>query len=192
MKSFFAFLPLFIPLLQILSTTDARKDVDEYWRGVTKDQPLPEAIQKLLQASPASSASNKKTDCHMSKNVEPRPDIGLQTKKTLHETYSLQKFEPVPDVSIHHNDIVLEAEKPSKSFFKEEHEPRPDATIYHNDVGFKAKKPLDEKSFVNNFEPRPDLSIYHNDAGFEVEKPPKKKSFLSNFEGIDDVTIYQE
>lgn len=240
-----------------MSSTYARKDVGEYWRGDIKAQSLPEPIQELLHASPTSSASNRKTGCGMSKNFEPRPDvsiyhdhIGLQKKNPMHETYSLQKFKSRPDVTIYHNDIVLEAEKQwnEKSFLKKleprydvsiyhndddndvpdgfkgkktlheksfvnkfepdvsiyhndiilevqkELEPRPDVTIYHNDLpnDFKGKKPLSEKSFVTKFEPRPDVSIYHNDAGFKAEKPSEETSFLSNFEGKEDVTIYHE
>uniref|UniRef100_A0A2C9VMG0 Organ specific protein n=1 Tax=Manihot esculenta TaxID=3983 RepID=A0A2C9VMG0_MANES len=65
MKSFSdALLPIFFFLL-IFSITDARKDLGEYWREVMKDQLLPEPIQELLQASPASSASHEKNDCRI-------------------------------------------------------------------------------------------------------------------------------
>ncbi|OAY45865.1 organ-specific protein P4 [Manihot esculenta] len=151
MKSFFASLPFY--LLLILSTTYARKDEGEYWRGVMKDQPLPEPIQELLQASPTS--SDGKTDSGMSKNFEPIPnasiyhdDIGLQTKNPLSQTHSLQNFEPIPDVS-----------------------------IYHDDIG---KKPLNKESFAKKFEPRPDLTIYHNDEVFKEEKPSEEKSFTKD------------
>ncbi|KAG8645256.1 hypothetical protein MANES_10G047933v8 [Manihot esculenta] len=104
MKSLFALVvPLFL-LLSILSSINARKDLDEYWKGVTKDQPVPEAMQKLLQAS------DEKTNCHTTKTLEPNADLKIyHNDDFLKEGKSsfLQQFEPRPDVSIYHNDIGL-------------------------------------------------------------------------------------
>ncbi|KAJ9159922.1 hypothetical protein P3X46_025373 [Hevea brasiliensis] len=154
MKCFFALVVPLVLLLSILSSSNARKDVGEYWRGVMEDKPMPEAIQKILQAA------DEKANCHTTKNFEPNQGKPFDKKFTLND------FEPRPDVSIYHDDVGLkgEIEMPlkEKSFFKDL-ELIPDVSIYHNDISLKAKKPLDETSFVKEFEPRPDVSIYHND-----------------------------
>ncbi|XP_021684475.2 organ-specific protein P4-like [Hevea brasiliensis] len=168
MKCFFALVVPLVLLLSILSSSNARKDVGEYWRGVMEDKPMPEAIQKILQAA------DEKANCHTTKNFEPnRPDVSiyhndqyLKEGKPFDKKFTLNDFEPRPDVSIYHDDVGLkgEIEMPlkEKSFFKDL-ELIPDVSIYHNDISLKAKKPLDETSFVKEFEPRPDVSIYHND-----------------------------
>ncbi|KDP44386.1 hypothetical protein JCGZ_20066 [Jatropha curcas] len=185
MKFFFAFLSIF-SLILFSGTINARKDVGEYWSGEMKDQPMPEALQRLVGASsPDSFTSTKeKADCHTTDNVE-----------------------PIPDISIYHNDVILKAKKPlnEKSFLKREFQPRPDVSIYHNDITLKDQNPhLETKSDVTihqdnielkrELEPRPDVSIYHSDAtpknddiGFKV-----KKSFSNDFQPRPDVSVYGE
>ncbi|KAJ8763509.1 hypothetical protein K2173_002392 [Erythroxylum novogranatense] len=47
MKHLFAFLVLF-SLLLMVNLIHARREPEDYWRNVMKDQPLPEAIKNLM------------------------------------------------------------------------------------------------------------------------------------------------
>eukprot|EP00257_Ricinus_communis_P016478 XP_015574654.1 organ-specific protein S2-like [Ricinus communis] len=156
MKFFFPSITLFL-FLSVTNTINARKDVGEYWpRGLMKDQSLPEAT------------ASSKTNCHTTNNSE------------LKKVKSFVKDFKQPDISIYHNDAILE-EKKLKSFVKDFKEP--DVSIYHNDVILEEKK---LKSFVKDFK-EPDISIYHNDAILE-----EKKSFLKDFEPRPNISVYDD
>ena len=125
---------------QLANTIDARPDPGEYWQGVMKDQPMPEAIQGLIhQGGSVSPVSNKKRDCHTSTDAKEKPFV--------------KDFEPRPNLSAYSDDTKLTGEK---SFVKD-FEPRPNVSAYGDDAGLK-----DEKAFVKDFEPRPNVSVYQN------------------------------
>ncbi|OIT02417.1 PREDICTED: organ-specific protein P4-like [Nicotiana attenuata] len=136
MKSHVALILLF-SLALYTNNTDARKDPGEYWRGVMKDEPMPEAIKNLMHRHSVLQ-SKEKTDCYTSSSI------------------GGEAFEPRPNLSVYHDDANLkEAEK---SLFTKDSEPRPSATQYHDDdAGLKQ-----ENSFADDFEPRPNLSVYHD------------------------------
>ncbi|XP_019249002.1 PREDICTED: organ-specific protein S2-like [Nicotiana attenuata] len=136
MKSHVALILLF-SLALYTNKTDARKDPGEYWRGVMKYEPMPEAIKNLMPRHSVP-LSKEKTDCYTSSSV------------------GGEAFEPRPNLSVYHDDAKMkEAEK---SLFTKDSEPRPSATQYHDDdTGLKQ-----ENSFAKDFEPRPNLSVYHD------------------------------
>ncbi|XP_002509473.3 organ-specific protein P4 [Ricinus communis] len=147
MNSSFPFIALFLFVL-VTSTTDARKDVGEYWpRGVMKDQPLPEV------------AASSKINCHTTDDSElknfvkefkdPDETINHNDIKPGQSKSFFKNFEPVPNLSVYNNDSIL---KEKKSFFVKDFEPRPDASVYDNDVGLK-----EDKSFAEDFEAIPNL-----------------------------------
>ncbi|KAE9447269.1 hypothetical protein C3L33_20843, partial [Rhododendron williamsianum] len=150
MGSLFAFFILF-SLVLFGSTIDARPDSGEYWKGVMKDQPMPEVLHGLLprgSVSPLSTAA--KTDCHTSTEATNNDQIA--------KTYA-EDFEPRPSATGYHDDTYPDDAglKEKKSFVKD-FEPRPNVSAYHDDAGLKGEK----KSFVKDFEPRPNVSVYHS------------------------------
>ncbi|KAF5195776.1 hypothetical protein FRX31_014636 [Thalictrum thalictroides] len=54
------------------STINARTAPEEYWKQVMKDQPMPDALQGLVNSNPSQSVSKDmvKTDCHTSLNTK--------------------------------------------------------------------------------------------------------------------------
>ncbi|KAG6762825.1 hypothetical protein POTOM_033349 [Populus tomentosa] len=133
----------------------------EYWRAVTKDQPMPEAIQGFIRATTSSPVSNEKADCHTTESNEKNnfvKDFGLQPSTTSDgvvkgERSFAEDFEPRPNVSVYHHDAALKGEKS----FPEDFEPRPNVSVYDDGVGLKGKK-----SFSDEFEPRPSVTAYSN------------------------------
>ncbi|GFY89680.1 hypothetical protein Acr_06g0016200 [Actinidia rufa] len=149
---------------QLANTIDARHDPGEYWQGVMKDQPMPEAIQGLIhQGDSVSPVSNKKRDCHTSTDAKEKPFV--------------KDFDPRPNVSAYSDDTKLTGEK---SFVKD-FEPRPNISAYSDDT-----KLTEEKSFVKDFEPRPNVSAYSDDAGLKDEK-----AFVKDFEPRPNISVYQ-
>ncbi|XP_058190634.1 organ-specific protein P4-like isoform X2 [Rhododendron vialii] len=170
MGSLFAFFILF-SLVLFGSTIDARPDSGEYWKGVMKDQPMPEALHGLLPRGSVSPLSTTaKTDCHTSTEATNND----QTAKTY-----VKDFEPRPSTTGYHDDSTkLTGEKS----FANDFEPRPNVSAYSNDAGLKEKK-----SFVNDFEPRPNVSAYPDDAGLK-----EKKSFVKDFEPRPNISVYDD
>ncbi|XP_058190630.1 organ-specific protein P4-like isoform X1 [Rhododendron vialii] len=197
MGSLFAFFILF-SLVLFGSTIDARPDSGEYWKGVMKDQPMPEALHGLLpRGSVSPLLTTAKTDCHTSteatnnnqtaktyvKDFEPRPSVtgyhDDSTKLTGEKSFA-NDFEPRPSVTGYHDDSTkLTGEKS----FANDFEPRPSVTGYHDD----STKLTGEKSFANDFEPRPNVSAYPDDAGLK-----EKKSFVKDFEPRPNVSFYDD
>ncbi|PIN22125.1 hypothetical protein CDL12_05171 [Handroanthus impetiginosus] len=150
-----------LSLALVASITDARKDPGEYWQGVIKNEPIPEAIQGLINKN----HPVKNNDCHtisteskdeFSKELKPRPNlsayndngVGLKGEKAFDKS-----FEPRPNLSAYNdNGVGLKGEKAfDKSF-----EPRPNLSAYNNNgVGLKGEKASDK-----SFEPRPSLTAY--------------------------------
>ncbi|KAF7126644.1 hypothetical protein RHSIM_Rhsim11G0175600 [Rhododendron simsii] len=171
MGSLFAFFILF-SLVLFGSTIDARPDSGEYWKGIMKDQPMPEALHGLLPRGSVSPLSTTaKTDCHTSMEATNND----QTAKTYAED-----FEPRPSATGYHDDSTKLAGEKS---FANDFEPRPNVSAYPDDAGLKEKK-----SFVKDFEPRPNVSAYHDDAGPKGEK----KSFVKDFEPRPNISVYDD
>ncbi|KAK3022021.1 hypothetical protein RJ639_047411 [Escallonia herrerae] len=143
----------------IAGTEEARPNPGEYWQGIMKDQPMPEAIQGFIHRGTVTPLSNKKVDCHTS--TEGRNNIQLADQ----EKPSGDEFEPRPNVSVYHDDEKLTEDKS----FVQEFEPRP---AYHDD-----EKLTEDKSFVQEFEPRPNVSAYDDDANLKEDK-----SYVKDFE----------
>ncbi|KAJ8767186.1 hypothetical protein K2173_013583 [Erythroxylum novogranatense] len=158
-------------LLLFSNSINARKDVGEYWRGVMKDQPMPEAIRGLARDQPALSNSHDRTKCHST------------------DTTETSQSWPRPNLSVYDNDAGLKAEK---KFYADDIEPRLSATAYSeyhdNDAGLKAEK----KFYADDIEPRPSATAYSeyhdNDAGLKAEK----KFSADNIEPRPSITAYSE
>ncbi|GAB4837923.1 hypothetical protein Ancab_027451 [Ancistrocladus abbreviatus] len=129
-----------LSLLLFTVTIEGRKDPGEYWKGIMNDQQMPEAIKGFMH------------------------DGDQETEKTKHcldqidavhhgDEKSFDKdFEPRPNVSVYHGEVVPDEKK---SFVKD-FEPRPNVSVYHDGVASE-----DKKSFAKDFEPRPNVSVYH-------------------------------
>ncbi|KAH7833773.1 hypothetical protein Vadar_009606 [Vaccinium darrowii] len=170
MGSLFGFFTLF-SLVLFGSTTDARPDSGEYWKGVMEDKPMPEAIHSLLhQASASPLSTTTQTDCHTSTEATHNDE----TVKAF-----VKDFEPRPSATGYHDDSTKITGEKS---FVNDFEPRPNVSVYHDDAGLKK-----EKSFVKDFEPRPNVSVYHDDVGLKGEK-----SFVKDFEPRPNVSVYQD
>ncbi|KAK1431170.1 hypothetical protein QVD17_14454 [Tagetes erecta] len=70
MRSLFLILFLF-SLLLLASVNDARKDPEEYWRSVMKDEPMPKALEDVLIRDP--STSNMKD--RFTRNFDTKPNL---------------------------------------------------------------------------------------------------------------------
>ncbi|XP_037493290.1 uncharacterized protein LOC105650945 [Jatropha curcas] len=151
MKLLFAFLFIFL-LILFSSTVNARKDVGEYWSREMKDQPPPEALQALVEASTSTKdkADFRTTENHNHATLKAHK-LYFETKNDFtnhHNDAGLKKeFDPRLDLSIYQNDVTLKEQTP---YF----ETKNDASIYHDDVALKAKK-----TFSND---RPDMLIYQS------------------------------
>ncbi|GMJ03537.1 hypothetical protein HRI_004022900 [Hibiscus trionum] len=134
MKSFLPFLA-FVSLLLFADTiAAARKDAGEYWRAVTKDQPMPEALKELVRVE---AASEEKTKCTTPASIE------LKEEKIIVEDFK----RPVKAKGDGKN-----------STFSDDFKPEPNLSAYGDDAGLKGKK----KSFTSDFEPEPNLSVYQD------------------------------
>ncbi|KAJ4716488.1 Organ specific protein [Melia azedarach] len=166
MNSTKAFCALFSLLLLFANTIDARKDLGEYWRGVMKDQVMPESIQSLIPDSTVSNI-NVKADCHNSedlerkmeksfvKTFEPKADISISdndVKSHQQKYYFLRNFELMPDLSMYDNGN----KQTQGNFFVKDFQLMPDLTIYDNKIN-----PTEQKYAENNLESKPDATIYH-------------------------------
>ncbi|XP_052194257.1 organ-specific protein P4 [Diospyros lotus] len=65
--------------------SDARKDPEDYWKSIMKEEAMPEAIQELLQKDPSSSSSEEKNEPstnmeHFIKDFDPKPNVILYHK----------------------------------------------------------------------------------------------------------------
>ncbi|XVF01120.1 hypothetical protein REPUB_Repub04eG0060700 [Reevesia pubescens] len=172
MKSFLSFFAFLSLLLFADTVAAARKDAGEYWRAVMKDEPMPEALEGLVQIDAVSSSSNEKTNCHT-----PATSFELKEEKIIVEDFERPRpkkksfaddFEPRPNVSAYGDDDDLKGEKSSS--FAKDFEPRPNVSAYGDDADLKGEK---SSSFAKDFEPRPNVSAYGDDAGLKG----KKKSF---------------
>lgn len=68
---------LFTKYVQLANLSYARKDMGDYWKSVTKDQPMPEAIRDLfhVQDVPSiSTAGSTKTD-RFARDFDVRPNV---------------------------------------------------------------------------------------------------------------------
>ncbi|XP_060176061.1 organ-specific protein S2-like [Lycium barbarum] len=128
-----------ILLFSLALYAHARKDPGEYWRAVMKDEPMPEAIQRLIPRPHSVPLSKEEADCHTSSSVGGR-----------------EAFEPRPNVFVYHDDTKLKDAE--KSVFSKDFEPRPNISSYHDDDTSLKQ----EKSFAEDFEPRPNISVYHD------------------------------
>ncbi|KAM3221338.1 hypothetical protein P3L10_020606 [Capsicum annuum] len=151
---------LLITIALYASSTDASRDPGEYWRIVTKNEPMPANCnyhddaglgqKNSFEQSPAVTA------CY-------HDDAGFKQQKTSF----VKDFEQRPTAtSYRDNEADLEQEK---SF-----EPRPTVTsYYHDDVGLKQEK----SSFTKEFEPRPTATSYRdNEASLKNEKSFEPRS----------------
>ncbi|CAI9769891.1 unnamed protein product [Fraxinus pennsylvanica] len=121
--------------LAVLATTiDARKEPEEYWQGVMKDLPMPEAIQGLLDTNSVEYVPSIKRDCHTS------------TEASKQDKPFVQDFEPRPSTTTYRDDKLK-----NEISFAKDLEPRPSATAYRDD------KLKNERSFTKDFEPRPTI-----------------------------------
>ncbi|KAL5715211.1 hypothetical protein ACHQM5_017066 [Ranunculus cassubicifolius] len=152
MESILGFFTLF-SLFLFASTIDARKAPDAYWSEVMKDQPMPDAISRLIGGTPK---GQTKTDCHDAKDkkgftddFEPGPNAtAYHDKKGFTDD-----FEPGPNVTAYHNDAETSEEKS----FAKDFEPIPNVSVYHGEAVYKENK----ESFAKDFEPIPNVSVYH-------------------------------
>uniref|UniRef100_A0A2P2IPK6 Organ-specific protein P4-like isoform X2 n=2 Tax=Rhizophora mucronata TaxID=61149 RepID=A0A2P2IPK6_RHIMU len=134
---------LSLSLFLLLSISiSARRDAGEYWRGVMKDQPMPEAIRGLVRHVPIISDSKTSSHTDAEENAEHK---GM--------SHFVKDFGPGLGANVHINDVT-----PSKdgSFIKD-FKPRPNVSAYGDDK--------EEKSFVTDFDPRPNVFVYDNEAG---------------------------
>ncbi|KAL4346760.1 hypothetical protein GQ457_17G002460 [Hibiscus cannabinus] len=168
MKSFLPFFAFLSLLLLAGTIAAAKKDAGEYWRAVTKDQPMPEALRGLVRVEAASAGSNGKAHCDTPAGFE------LKEEKIIVEDFGhrgtekksafADDFEPRPNVSAYGDDenlklmaMTLKGKKSSSSF-AEDFEPRPNISAYGDDVKLKGKA----KSFTGDFEQEPNVSVYHD------------------------------
>ncbi|KAF7126511.1 hypothetical protein RHSIM_Rhsim11G0175800 [Rhododendron simsii] len=188
----FSFFILF-SLVLFGSTIDARPDSGEYWKGVMKDQPMPEALHSLLRRGSVSPLSTTpKTDCHTSTEATNNDQTAKTYAKDFESAYHddstkltgeksfANDFEPRPSATGYQDDSTKLAGEKS---FANDFEPRPNVSAYPDDAGLKQKK-----SFVKDFEPRPNVSAYNDDAGLKGEK----KSFVKDFEPRPNVSVYDD
>ncbi|XP_059643839.1 organ-specific protein P4-like [Cornus florida] len=171
MESCFAFFILF-SLVLFATTIDARKDPGEYWQGIMKDQPMPEAIQGLVyKGSLVLPLSNKKTDCHTSsevRNVNAHDHIVKDSEHAKEQPF-VKDFNPQPSATVYRDDTKLSA-------FVKDFDPQPSTTVYRDDTKLSA--------FVKDFEPQTSVKVYRDDT--------KLSAFVKDFEPQPSVTIYRD
>ncbi|XP_039013234.1 organ-specific protein P4-like [Hibiscus syriacus] len=141
---FFAFLSL---LLFADTIVAARKDGGEYWRAVMKDQPMPHALQGLVQIEVTSAGSGELNEEIIISEDFKRPvrPNGNEKKSTFCED-----LEPRPNALAYGDDENLKVKKSSS--FAKDFEPRPNLSAYGGDANLKRKR---SSSFTEDFEPRP-------------------------------------
>ncbi|KAE8692645.1 Detected protein of unknown function [Hibiscus syriacus] len=171
---FFAFLSL---LLFADTIVAARKDGGEYWRAVMKDQPMPHALQGLVQIEVASAGSGELNEEMIITEDFKRPVRPKGNEKTTF----CEDLEPRPNASAYGDDENLKVKKSSS--FAEDFEPRPTHSAYGGVSNLKRKR---SSSFTEDFEPRPNASAYGDDDNLKGER----KSFTDDFEQVPDATIY--
>ncbi|XP_021738580.1 organ-specific protein S2-like [Chenopodium quinoa] len=114
---------LFIALLSLnllASPSDGRKDPKTYWGDMMKDQPMPEALEDFINQS------------------------SYEKRETIKEF--IKDFDPIPNISVYHDDSVNSKElKSKKADCKEEHHDK-----------------LASKKFDDEFEPIPNISAYND------------------------------
>ncbi|KAG6709548.1 hypothetical protein I3842_06G137600 [Carya illinoinensis] len=72
MKTISAFLLLF-SLFLLVDLNDARKDPEDYWKSIMKDQPIPEAIKGLLRRDLPYASDAREKD-HFLKDFDVTPN----------------------------------------------------------------------------------------------------------------------
>ncbi|KAL5732016.1 hypothetical protein ACHQM5_004683 [Ranunculus cassubicifolius] len=168
MESILGFFTLFT-LFLFASTIDARKAPDAYWSEVMKDQPMPDAIGRLIGGTPK---GQTKTDYHDAKDKKGFTDdfeLGPNLFAYHDKKGFTDDFKPGPNLFAYHD----------KKGFSDGFQPGPNLCAYHNDV-----EPSEEKSFAKDFEP----SVYHGEALYKENK----ESFAKDFEPIPNVYVYHE
>ncbi|KAI3446096.1 hypothetical protein Pfo_002761 [Paulownia fortunei] len=175
MKSIFILAGLFCVAL-FASTTNARKDLGEYWQGDMKDQPKPELIiQGLVDVSKVTSIFKKRSDYRSSTeplNFDPKPSISTDDEKSL-----AKDFEPRPGTSAGTNDDKAKEEK----IFTNEFKTSTNLWVYNDDP-----QP-EEKSFRKEFNTGPNLWVYSDDA-----KPRDENLFTKEFKTEPGFRVYND
>ncbi|KAF3435596.1 hypothetical protein FNV43_RR22687 [Rhamnella rubrinervis] len=167
MKSPYAILVL-LSFLLFPSTMESRNEPGAYWRSVMKDQPMPEAIHKLIPSNSAPKHSNDKTNCHDDvkttkssiKNFDDKSDapiIYLDGRAAPDATIIYRDDRAAPDATIIYRD---EQAAPDATIIYRDDKAAPDATIIYRDD----KAAPDATIIYRNEQAAPDATIiYRND-----------------------------
>ena len=150
---------------KLSGTIEARKDPEEYWKEIMKDQQMPEGLQGLL---PFQSENNPKTQEQLVKDSKHECEDPLDTNVVsqygdfeLKLSAKKDNIEPRPSAS-NYGDFELKLSASKKGDI----EPRPSATNY-GDFELKSRaskkddiEPKPSATKYGEFEPRPSATKY--------------------------------
>ncbi|KAJ4846764.1 hypothetical protein Tsubulata_041723 [Turnera subulata] len=173
-------LPLFalISILLFTCKVDGRKELGEYWKGIMRDEPMPEVIQTLVEEE-TNSGTRKENEEEPSSNKvvlnskevsQPKPNVLLLFKGQPQEG-KIDEFEPRPNI------FFYKGSKDENS--RDAFEPKPNWFPYkgHPDEGKNCSK---KENSRDAFEPKPNWFPYkgHPDEGKNGEFEPRPNIFF--------------
>ncbi|KAJ7967341.1 Organ specific protein [Quillaja saponaria] len=107
MKSIFGLFIIF-PLLLFVNLSYARNDLDQYWKTVMKEQPMPETIKELLQQDTSSMSDARKDRFVMDFDMKHNLIIYHSHDEHKKRKPSVKKFEPGPKMELKKQEVFVE------------------------------------------------------------------------------------